>query len=60
VEISGYVEKEKDLGGLRMSRFERKLKVQKLGDDAEQTTEDALLDRVTIAQEEYLKYLRGR
>lgn len=59
MEISGHVEKEKDLAGLRMYRFERKLKVQKLGDEAEQATEeeDTSLDRVTIAQEEYLKYL---
>lgn len=56
MEIAGYVEKEKDLEGLRMYRFERKLKVQKRGDEEEQA-EDASLDRVTIAQEEYLKYL---
>lgn len=57
LDISGYAEKAKDLEGLRMYRFERKLKAQKLGDEAEQTAEDASLDRVTIAQEEYLEYL---
>ncbi|NOT58074.1 MAG: DUF748 domain-containing protein, partial [Deltaproteobacteria bacterium] len=57
MEIAGHVEKEKDLEGLRMYRFERKLKVQKLEDEAAQAEEGDALDRVTIAQEEYLKYL---
>jgi hypothetical protein len=57
MEIAGHVEQEKDFEGLRMYRFERKLKVQKRGDDAEHAEEDASLDRVTIAQDEYLKYL---
>ena len=57
VEISGHVEKEKDLEGLRMYRFERKLKVQKVGETEEKETEETSLDHVTISQDEYLEYL---
>ena len=57
LDISGYVEKEKDREGLRLYRFERKLKVQKVGEEEKAVTEDTSLDHVTIAQDEYLKYL---
>jgi outer membrane protein OmpA-like peptidoglycan-associated protein len=57
LDISGYAEKDKDLEGLRQYRFERKLKVQKMGEEEKEETEETALDQVTIAQDEYLKYL---
>lgn len=57
LDISGYVEKEKDREGLRLYRFEHKLKAQKVGEEEEKETEETTLDQVTIAQDEYLKYL---
>lgn len=57
LDISGYIEKEKDREGLQRYRFERKLKAQKVGEEGETETEEASLDHVTISQDEYLKYL---
>ncbi len=57
LEIAGYAEKDKDLDGLKMYRFERKLKAQKLNDTGKAEAEGASLDEVTIEPEEYLKYL---
>jgi hypothetical protein len=57
LDISGYVEKEKDLDGLKLYRFERKLKAQKLNDEGAKENEETSLDEVQITQDEYLKYL---
>jgi hypothetical protein len=57
LDISGYVEKEKDREGLRRYRFERKLKAQKVEEEEEKETEETSLDHVTISQDEYLEYL---
>ncbi len=57
LEIAGYAERDKDLDGLRHYRFERKLKAQKLAEQNKKETEDASLDTITIAPEEYLQYL---
>jgi hypothetical protein len=57
LDISGYIDKEKDREGLRRYRFERKLKAQKVGEEGEKETEEGSLDHVTISQDEYLKYL---
>jgi hypothetical protein len=57
LDISGYAEKEKDLAGLRLYRFERQLKAQKLNDEGKKDAESASLDEVKIEQDEYLKYL---
>jgi hypothetical protein len=50
LDISGHVEKEKDREGLRLYRFERKLKAQKVGEEEEKETEEASLDDVIIAK----------
>ena len=57
LDISGYAEKEKDVDGLKLYRFERKLKAQKLNDEEEKEGEGTSLDEVKIEQDEYLKYL---
>jgi len=57
LDISGYAEKEKDLDGLKLYHFERKLKAQKLNDEGKKDAESASLDEVKIEQDEYLKYL---
>jgi hypothetical protein len=57
LDISGYAEKEKDLDSLKLYRFERKLKAQKLNDEGKKDAESASLDEVRIEQDEYLKYL---
>ncbi len=57
LDISGYAEKEKDVDGLKLYRFERKLKAQKLNDEGKKDSESASLDEVKIEPDEYLKYL---
>jgi len=57
LDVSGYVEKDKDLDGLKLYRFERQLKAQKLNDEGKKAGEEASLDEVKIEQDEYLKYL---
>ena len=57
LDISGYAEKEKDLEGLKLYRFERQLKAQKLSDEGKKEEEGTSLDEVKIEQDEYLKYL---
>jgi uncharacterized protein involved in outer membrane biogenesis len=57
LDLVGYVEKEKDLDGLKRYRFERQLKAQKLSDAGKKESGSVSLDDVTIEQDEYLKYL---
>jgi hypothetical protein len=57
LDIAGYAEKEKDIEGLKLYRFERKLKAQKLNDEGKEDAESVSLDEVKIEQDEYLKYL---
>ncbi len=57
LEISGYVDKEKDPEGLKQYRLERKLKAQKLNETAKKSAADASLDDLKIEPDEYSKYL---
>lgn len=57
LEVSGYVDTEKDTEGLRQYLFERKLKAQKFNETVEKGTEDASLDEVKIESDEYSTYL---
>lgn len=57
LEIAGYVDKDKDLDGLKQYRFERQLKAQKLNDAGKKDRDNASLDEVKIDQDEYLTYL---
>jgi len=57
LEVSGYVDAEKDSEGLRQYLFERKLKAQKLDETDEKETEGTALDAVQIEPDEYSTYL---
>ena len=57
LDISGYAEKEKDVDGLKLYRFERQLKAQKLNDEGKKEEEGTSLDEIKIEQDEYLQYL---
>src|SRR6185436_1660589 len=57
LEISGYVDPEKDVEGLRQYRFERKLKAQKLNETLKKSEAEVSLDDVKIEPDEYPKYL---
>jgi hypothetical protein len=57
LEISGYVDPEKDVAGLRQYRFERKLKAQKLNETLKKSEAEVSLDDVKIEPDEYPKYL---
>lgn len=57
LEISGYVDMEKDLEGLKQYRFERKLKAQKLNETVKKSEADVPLDDIKIEPDEYAKYL---
>ncbi len=57
LDISGYVDPERDPEGLRRYLFERKLKAQKLNDTVKKGTEGASLDEAIIEEKEYSTYL---
>ncbi len=57
LEISGYVDKEKDPEGLKQYRLERKVKAQKLKETSKKSEADASLDDFKIEPDEYSKYL---
>ncbi len=55
--MSGYVDAEKDMEGLKQYRFERKLKAQKLNNTEKKGGADVSLDDIKIEPDEYSKYL---
>jgi hypothetical protein len=57
LEMSGYVDKEKDPEGLKQYRLEQKLKAQKLNKTSKKSEADASLDDLKIEPDEYSKYL---
>lgn len=57
LDISGYVDPERDPEGLRRYLFERKLKAQKLNETVKKGTEGVSLDEVVIEDKEYSTYL---
>ncbi|MBI3797726.1 MAG: DUF748 domain-containing protein [Deltaproteobacteria bacterium] len=57
LEISGYVDTDKDVEGLRQYRFERKLKAQKLNETMKKSEAEVSLDDLKIEPDEYSKYL---
>lgn len=57
LEVSGYVDKEKDPEGLKQYRLERKVKAQKLNETAKKGDADVSLDDIKIESDEYSKYL---
>lgn len=58
LEIAGYVDREKDREALRRSRFDRKVRVQKLKDLVRQGGQALSLDNVVVDATEYPGYLK--
>jgi len=57
LEITGYVDREKDPEGLKHYRFEQKLKAQKLHETGNKSAAAVSLDEIQIEPQEYSKYL---
>ncbi len=58
IDLEGYVDAERDREAMKKIAFERKVKVQKLGDLVRAGKTDVKLEEVVVGQDEYEKYLR--